>query len=80
MPREARLGIYAPAEERPGKPPPALLSGARKVREIPLLSRVIHIDGTPERARSRRGELSVLKPSSAICAGVRRCSCVIRLS
>jgi hypothetical protein len=47
-----RLGIYEAPEERPHVPPPPLPAGVRKVREITLLGRVIHIGDTPEGPRA----------------------------
>ena len=54
----ARLGIYAPPEERAHEPPPPLPKGVRKVREVALLGRVIHVGDTPEGPRAiAKGEI-----------------------
>ena len=48
----SRLGIYAPAEERPHALSPPLPAGVRKVRDITLLGRVIHVADTPDGPRA----------------------------
>jgi hypothetical protein len=54
----ARLGIYAPPEERPHEPLPPLPKGVRKVREVALLGRVIHVGDTPKGPRAiAKGEI-----------------------
>jgi hypothetical protein len=48
----ARLGIYAPPEERAHAPQAPRPAGVRKVREVALLGRVIHVGDTPEGPRA----------------------------
>ena len=58
-----RLGIYAPSEERPREAPPPLPKGVKKIREVALLGRLIHVADTPEGPRAiSKGELA--KPES----------------
>ena len=53
-----RLGIYAPHEKRPGEPAPPLPKGVRKVREVLLLGRQIHVGDTAQGPRAiSKGEL-----------------------
>ena len=58
-----RLGIYAPPEERPREAPPPLPKGVKKVHEVALLGRLIHVADTPDGPRAlSKGELA--KPES----------------
>jgi hypothetical protein len=58
-----RLGIYAPPEKRPGEPAPALPEGVRKVRDVLLLGRQIHVAETAQGPRAiSKGEL--VKPET----------------
>ena len=54
-----RLGIYAPPGERPREAPPPLPKGVKKIREVALLGRLIHVADTPEGPRAvSKGELA----------------------
>lgn len=58
-----RLGIYAPPEERPHKPPPPLPKGVTKVHDVALLGRLVPVAETPDGLRAiSKGEL--VKPES----------------
>lgn len=58
-----RLGIYAPAEPKPHEPAPPLPPGVRKVREVDLLGRRIHVADTVQGERAiAKGE--VVKPEA----------------
>jgi hypothetical protein len=53
-----RLGMYEPPEERPHEPPPPLPKGVKKVRNVELLGRLIHVAETPDGPRAiAKGEL-----------------------
>lgn len=58
-----RLGIYAQPKERPREAPPPLPKGVKKVHEVVLLGRLIHLADTPDGPRAvAKGEL--VKPES----------------
>lgn len=58
-----RLGIYAAPGERPREAARPLPKGVKRVREVALLGRVIHVADTPEGPRAiSKGELA--KPES----------------
>jgi len=58
-----RLGIYASPEKRPHELPPALPAGVKKVRDVELLGRRLHIGETPNGPRAiSKGE--IVKPES----------------
>lgn len=58
-----RLGIYAPPGERPHEAPPPLPRGVKKVHEVELLGRRIHVAATPDGQRAiSKGEL--VKPEA----------------
>ena len=58
-----RLGIYAPAADRPHEPAAALPVGVTKVHDIVLLGRQIHLAETPHGPRAiSKGEL--VKPEA----------------
>ncbi|HXR91942.1 MAG TPA: hypothetical protein VN750_16850 [Steroidobacteraceae bacterium] len=59
----ARLGIYAQPGERPREAPPPLPKGVKKVHEVELLGRLIHVADTPDGQRAiSKGEL--VKPDA----------------
>lgn len=58
-----RLGIYTPSEQGPHEAPPPLPPGVRKVRDVDLLGRRIHVADTAQGERAiAKG--NVVKPEA----------------
>jgi hypothetical protein len=58
-----RLGIYAPAAERPHEAPPPLPKGVKNIHDVHLLGRLVHVAETPAGPRAiAKGEL--VKPEA----------------